>query len=116
VKPEYTTTDAIYSLNIGMTESQVIKKLGLSPYDITYNLSKDTKVLIWKYKRPYHNILRKSKGDKSALSSGSARYKDDLNCFVHFTNGRLVRFYTDSGRDNSQRLFNHQHNLEAITE
>ena len=116
VKPEYTTTDAIYSLNIGMTESQVIKKLGLSPYDITYNLSKDTKVLIWKYRRPYHNILKKSKGDKSVLSSGSERYKDDLKCFAHFTNGKLVRFYTDSGKDNSQWLFNHQHKLEAITE
>ena len=50
------------------------------------------------------------------LSSGSERYKDDLKCFAHFTNGKLVRFYTDSGKDNSQWLFNHQHKLEAITE
>ena len=115
VKPEYTTTDLIYSLNVGMSESEVIKKLGLSPYDISYNLSKDTKVLIWKYKRPYHEINKKSKGNKSSLSSGSERFKDDLKLFAYFTNGELVRFYTDSGKSNSKTLFNNQHNLETIT-
>tara|TARA_B110000196_G_C20769508_1_gene485934 strand:+ start:14 stop:433 length:420 start_codon:yes stop_codon:yes gene_type:complete len=115
VKPEYTTTNSIYSLNVGMSESEVIKKLGLSPYDITYNLSKDTKVLVWKYKRPYHQIKRPLKGAKSSLSSGSERFLDDLKLFVHFTNGKLVRFYTDSGISDSQKLFNAQHNLETIT-
>jgi len=98
-----------------MSESQVIKKLGLSPYDITYNLSKNTKVLVWKYKRPYHEINRKSKGSKSSLSSGTEKFKDDLKLFAYFTNGELVRFYTDSGKSNSQTLFNNQHNLETIT-
>ena len=115
VKPEYTTTDLIYSLNVGMSESQVIKKLGLSPYDITYNLSKNTKVLVWKYKRPYHEINRSSKGSKSSLSSGTERFKDDLKLFAYFSDGELVRFYTDSGKSNSQTLFNNQHNLETIT-
>ena len=115
VKPEYTTTNAIYSLNIGMTESQVIQKLEISPYDITYNLSKNTKVLVWQYKRPYHEILRTSKGNKTALSSGSARFKDDLKLYAHFTNGKLMRFYTDSGFSDSQKLFNNQYNLETIT-
>jgi len=115
VTPEYTITNSIYSLNVGMSESQVIKRLGLSPYDITYNLSKNTKVLVWKYKRPYHEINRTSKGSKSSLSSGSERFKDDLKLFAHFTNGELVRFYTDSGVSSSQKLFNAQHNLETIT-
>ena len=115
VKPEYTTTNSIYSLNVGMSESQVIKKLGLSPYDITYNLSKDTKVLVWKYKRPYHEINRAAKGNKSSLSSGSEKFKDDLKLFAHFTKGELVRFYTDSGVSDSQKLFNYQYNLESTT-
>jgi hypothetical protein len=80
VKPEFTTTGSIYSLNVGMSESNVISELGMSPYDITYNLSENTKVLVWNYKRPYHEINRKSKGDKSTLSSGSKRYQDDHNC------------------------------------
>lgn len=78
VKPEFTTTSSIYSLNVGMSESRVIDELGISPYDITYNLSKNTKVLVWNYKRPYHEINRKSKGNKSSLTSGSKRYQDDL--------------------------------------
>ena len=87
----------------------------MSPYDITYNLSENTKVLVWNYKRPYHEINRKSKGDKSTLSSGSKRYQDDHKLYAHFTNGVLVRFYTDSGMDNSKKLFNSKHNLEIIT-
>ena len=116
VKPEFTTTGSIYSLNVGMSESNVINELGMSPYDITYNLSENTKVLVWNYKRPYHEINRKSKGDKSTLSSGSKRYQDDHKLYAHFTNGVLVRFYTDSGMDNSKKLFNSKHNLETITE
>jgi hypothetical protein len=115
VKPEYTTTNSIYSLSVGMSESEVIRKLGLSPYDITYNLSKNTKVLVWKYKRPYHEINKGSKGSKSSLYSGSERFKDDLKLFAHFTKGELVHFYTDSGVSDSQKLFNYQHNLESIT-
>ena len=32
VKPEYTTTNSIYSLNVGMSESEVIKKLAYRPF------------------------------------------------------------------------------------
>ena len=115
VKPEFTTTSSIYSLNVGMSESRVIDELGISPYDITYNLSKNTKVLVWNYKRPYHEINRKSKGNKSSLTSGSKRYQDALKLYAHFTDGVLVRFYTDSGMDKSKDLFNSKHNLEELT-
>lgn len=115
VKPEYTTTESIYALNVGMSESQVIKKLGISPYDIKYNLSDNTKVLIWKYKRPYHEINRKSKGNKSSLSSGSERFKGDLELFATFSNGELIRYYTSSGEKESKGHFNKQHDLETIT-
>lgn len=115
VKPQYTTTNSIYSVNIGMSESEVIKTLGLEPYDITYNLSKNTKVLVWKYKRPYHEITKNSKGKSSSLHSGSERYQDDLKLLAHFSNGRLIRFYTDSGVSDSQKLFNYQYNLKSVT-
>ena len=69
VKPEYTTTSSIYSLSVGMSEAKVIRELGVDPYDITYNLSENTKVLVWNYKRPYHEIVRNLKGNK-CLSLG----------------------------------------------
>lgn len=112
VKPEYTTTSSIYSLNVGMTEARVIRELGVDPYDITYNMSENTKILVWNYKRPYHEISRKLKGSKSALTSGSERYQDDLKLYAHFKDGTLIRYYTDSGMGNSKKLFNSKHNLE----
>jgi len=115
VKPEYTTTSSIYSLSIGMSEAKVIRELGVDPYDITYNLSENTKVLVWNYKRPYHEIVRNLKGNKSTLASGSERFQDELKLYAHFKNGNLVRFYTDSGISKSQKLFNSKHNLESQT-
>ena len=43
---EFTTTEDIYSLNKGMSVSDVISKLGVDPYDITYNLTNNTKTLV----------------------------------------------------------------------
>ena len=73
-----------------MTEARVIRELGVDPYDITYNMLENTKILVWNYKRPYHEISRKLKGSKSALTSGSERYQDDLKLYAHFKDGTLI--------------------------
>jgi PBP1b-binding outer membrane lipoprotein LpoB len=109
---EFTTTEDIYSLNKGMSVSDVISKLGVDPYDITYNLTNNTKTLVWNYKSP-HREIKKKKNDKSSLTSGSERYvKDFKELYVSFSNDRLIRFYTSEGQERSEELFIIQHTLE----
>lgn len=109
---EFTTTEDIYSLNKGMSVSDVISKLGVDPYDITYNLTNNTKTLVWNYKSPHREIKNK-KNDKSSLTSGSERYiKDFKELYVSFSNDKLIRFYTSEGQERSEELFIIQHTLE----
>jgi len=109
---EFTTTEDIYSLNKGMSVSDVISKLGVDPYDITYNLTNNTKTLVWNYKSP-HREIKDKKNDKSSLTSGSERYiKDFKELYVSFSNDKLIRFYTSEGQERSEELFIIQHTLE----
>ena len=109
---EFTTTEDIYSLNKGMSVSDVISKLGVDPYDITYNLTNNTKTLVWNYKSP-HREIKKKKNDKSSLTSGSERFVNDfIELYVSFSNDKLIRFYTSEGQERSEELFIIQHTLE----
>ena len=95
-----------------MSVSDVISKLGVDPYDITYNLTNNTKTLVWNYKSP-HREIKKKKNDKSSLTSGSERFvKDFKELYVSFSNDKLIRFYTSEGQERSEELFIIQHTLE----
>ena len=112
---EYTTTEDIYSLAIGMSINQAIAKLGVDPFDITYNLTDETKVLIWNYKQPYHEV-KKDKHDTASLTSGVDKFQGDKKLYVQFKNNKLIRFYSEAGLEGSEHLFNSQHLLESINE
>jgi len=115
MEKEYTTTEDIYSLAIGMSMNQVINKLGVDPFDITYNLTDETRVLIWNYKQPYHEV-KNDKHDASSLTSGADKFQGDKKLYVHFKNDKLIRFYSEAGLDQSESLFKTQHFLESINE
>ena len=90
---EYTTTEDIYSLTIGMSINEVINKLGVDPFDITYNLTDETKVLIWNYKQPYHEV-KKDKHDTASLTSGVDKFQGDSKLYAQFRNNKLIRFFS----------------------
>jgi len=115
MEKEYTTTEDIYSLAIGMSMNQVITKLGVDPFDITYNLTDEARVLIWNYKQPYHEV-KNDKNDASSLTSGVDKFKGDKKLYVHFKNDKLIRFYSEAGLNQSESLFKSQHFIESINE
>ena len=115
IEKEYTSTEDIYSLSIGMSVQEAINALGVDPFDITYNLTNETKVLIWNYKQPYHEVSR-DKNDNASLTSGEEKFKGDKKLYVQFRNNKLIRFYSEAGLNESEGFFNSQHMLESINE
>ena len=86
---EFTTTGEIYKLKIGMSEAEVISTLGLQPYEIQYNFEDQTKILMWNYRRPHHEVNRKMKNTESALNIQSEKWQDEEILHVHINNGNL---------------------------
>ena len=93
---EFTTTGEIYNLKIGMSEAEVISTLGLSPYEIQYNFEDETKILMWNYRRPHHEVNRELKNTETALNVQNEKWKDEELLHVHITKGQLSNFYTKS--------------------
>ena len=115
IEKEYTSTEDIYSLSIGMSVQEAINALGVDPFDITYNLTNETKVLIWNYKQPYHEV-KKDKHDNASLTSGDETFQGDKKLYVQFRNNKLIRFYSEAGLNESEGFFNSQHILESKNE
>ncbi len=109
---EFTTTGEIYNLKIGMSEAEVISTLGLSPYEIQYNFEDQTKILMWNYRRPHHEVNRELKNTETALNVQSAKWKDEEILHVHINNGQLSNFYTKSGKSSSKKLINRKFDLK----
>ena len=109
---EFTTTGEIYNLEIGMSEAEVITTLGLQPYEIQFNFEDQTKVLLWNYRRPHHEINRELKSSESVLNIQSPQWKDEEILHVHITDGKISNFYTKTGRSNSKSLMNEKFELQ----
>jgi|TARA_B110000967_G_scaffold208554_1_gene261153 hypothetical protein len=108
---EFTTTGEIYDLKIGMSEAEVIATLGLQPFEIQLNFDDQTKVLLWNYRRPHHEINRELKNSDSVLNVQNPQWKDEEILHVHITGGKLANFYTRMGSSNSQGLINDRFEL-----
>ena len=109
---EFTTTGEIYNLKIGMSEAEVISTLGLQPFEIQYNFQDQTKILLWNYRRPHHEVNREVKNTETVLNVQNAKFKDEEILHVHITDGSLSNFYTKSGKSKSQGLINKKFDLK----
>lgn len=109
---EFTTTGEIYALKIGMSEAEVITTLGLQPFEIQFNFEDQTKVLLWNYRRPHHEVNRELKNSDNVLNVQNPQWKDEEILHVHITNGELTNFYTRTGRSNSKGLMNDKFELQ----
>ena len=109
---EYTTTGEIYDLTIGMTEAEVINTLGVQPYEIQYNFQDESKVLMWNYRRPYHQVEREIKTTEAAINIQNPKWDDEEILHVHIENGKLSNYYTKSAESSSKRLMNKKFDLE----
>jgi outer membrane protein assembly factor BamE (lipoprotein component of BamABCDE complex) len=108
---EFTTTGEIYNLKIGMSEAEVITTLGIQPYEIQYNFEDQSKVLLWNYRRPHHEVNRETKNTASVLNIQNPKWKDEEILHVHIDNGKISNFYTKTGRSNSNGLMNKKFDL-----
>lgn len=108
---EFTTTGEIYKLKIGMTEAEVITTLGVQPYEIYYNFQDQTKILMWNYRRPNHEVDREKKNTEAVLNVQSSKFVDEEILHVHINDGKLTNFYTDTGRASSKGLINKRFDL-----
>jgi len=109
---EFTTTGEIYNLRIGMSEAEVISTLGLQPFEMQYNFENQTKILMWNYRRPHHEVNREVKNTQSALNVQNSKFKDEEILHVHISNGNLANFYTKTGKSNSKSLMNKKFSLQ----
>jgi hypothetical protein len=108
---EFTTTGEIYNLRIGMSEAEVISTLGLQPFELQYNFEDQSKILMWNYRRPHHEVNREVKNTMTALTIQNSKWKDEEILHVHITGGKLANFYTRMGSSNSQGLINDRFEL-----
>ena len=109
---EFTTTGEIYDLTIGLTEAEVINTLGVQPYEIQYNFQDESKVLMWNYRRPYHQVEREIKTTEAAINIQDPKWDDEEILHVHIENGKLSNYYTKSAESSSKRLMNKKFDLE----
>jgi hypothetical protein len=109
---EFTTTGEIYNLRIGMSEAEVISTLGLQPFELQYNFEDQSKILMWNYRRPHHEVNREVKNTMTALTIQNSKWKDEEILHVHMSNGTLANFYTKTGKSNSTNLMNKKFELK----
>lgn len=109
---EFTTTGEIYKLQIGMTEAEVISTLGVQPYEIQYNFQDQTKILMWNYRRPHHEVDREKRNSAAVLNVQNSKFVDEEVLHVHITDGKLTNFYTDTGKASSKGMINKRFDLQ----
>ena len=101
---EFYNNGEIYDLTIGMTEAEVINTLGVQPYEIQYNFQDESKVLMWNYRRPYHQVEREIKTTEAAINIQDPKWDDEEILHVHIENGKLSNYYTKFNKINDRKF------------
>jgi len=111
----YTTPEMIYNLSRGMTIAEVNNTLKVEPTDFYLNAPDGYKVITYRYKLQYQDVPMKRKDRAIYLRGGQEHFKDEGTLYVFFnaSNNQLMRYITDEGRDNAEKLMRNKHKIES---
>lgn len=99
-----------------MTEADVIKTLGIQPYDIQFNLNEESKILTWYYRKPHHELKKPKADTEMVLTTQTPKYREEGVLHVYFSNGIMTNFYTGTGADKSKSLLKEKHELSRTSD
>ena len=111
--PQYTTTENLAKLNVGMDKSAVLNQLQLVyPHDIL-NGTGDCEIHEYLYLKPHRSLLNLTGIlNREELKSGNPKYISDSKATLVFRNQKLATVYTDGGPEEMASLLNFQNKIE----
>ena len=111
--PQYTTTENLAKLNVGMDKSAVLNQLQLVyPHDIL-NGTGDCEIHEYLYLKPHRSLLNLTGIlNREELKSGNPKYISDSKATLVFRNQKLATVYTDGGPEEMASLLKSQKAIE----
>jgi len=111
--PQYTTTENLSKLNVGMDKEAVFNQLQLVyPHDIL-NGTGDCEIHEYLYLKPHRSLLNLTGIlSREELKTGNPKYIEEAKATLVFRNQKLATVYTDGGPDEMASLLNSQNGIE----
>ena len=105
----HTTVERLFSLEDGMTLSQVNQTLGSEPHDLLQNTEGGYMMLEYRYLKAYRTVKSSEVDTESGRIVGEPHYKEASSVYLMFNNtNRLVSYVTADALGEIE----HQHKLE----
>jgi len=111
--PQYTTTENLSKLNVGMDKETVFNQLQLVyPHDIL-NGTGDCEIHEYLYLKPHRSLLNLTGIlSREELKTGNPKYIEEAKATLVYRNQKLATVYTDGGPDEMASLLNSQNGIE----